>query len=369
MTVLFRVDATPQTGLGHFTRCLTLALALQKHHAAVQFLLQPTSPEITEPLRHAHIPYILLPERTSHDASAGDLLYARWLNATWEKDAQDTEDTIRHASLEIDWLIVDHYGLDARWERRLSKRVPKLMVIDDLADRRHACNLLLDQNIGKDGHRYDKLVPNTCEILLGPEYALLREEFLKTRPARRTDYHTPPKILVFLGGVDPDNATAKVLDALDHFTDQEISVDLVLGAANPNATSIKMRCSDQHHIRVFQSINTMADLMAHADLAIGGGGTATWERCMMGLPSISIILAKNQQQVTESVAACGAAINLGWHASLQTEAIVETLRRLLRSPEQAHSMSQAARGLMGGAHYKGADFVAGKIMEFHHAQA
>ncbi|RJQ40803.1 MAG: UDP-2,4-diacetamido-2,4,6-trideoxy-beta-L-altropyranose hydrolase, partial [Nitrospiraceae bacterium] len=265
----------------------------------------------------------------------------------------DAEETCRILSSEQevpDWLIVDHYSLGEKWERRQRPHVKKIMVIDDLADRSHDCDLLLDQNLYENmENRYNGLVPDHCIKFLGPRYAFLRSEFFLARQGLRLREGQVKKILVFFGGTDPGNQTVKTLEALRLLNSSEISVDVVVGQTNPYRAQVKKICSDVPNFYFFCQVQNMAQLMVNADLAIGAGGVAVWERCYLGLPALILVVAQNQSAVASAVAGAGAARNLGWSAGIRVEELSEAIKWAIDNPDEIKRMSKKALDLMGGS--------------------
>lgn len=248
---------------------------------------------------HAFIPLDTATDRPT----TGDLAHAEWLETSQEADAQESLDTL--SSQSWDWLVVDHYALDIRWESALRQIARKIMVIDDLADRQHDCDILIDQNVYLDmNSRYAGKVPAHCQLLLGPRFVLLRDEFRQLHEKVRFRQGPVERILVFFGGVDADNYTGVALGALVEIGIENIHVDVVIGAQHPFREAIETTCL-RHHFSFHVQTGRMAELMAAADLAIGAGGTATWERCCLGLPAIAISTADNQRHQLADAAAMG----------------------------------------------------------------
>lgn len=223
-----------------------------------------------------------------------------------------------------DICIIDHYDIDREWERKIRPFVKKIVVIDDLANRIHDCDLLLDQNVVPNyEHRYDDLVPAHCVKLLGPRYLIMREEFIRERKSLPNKMSGVNRILIFMGGSDPTSETLKVLTAL---TQHQIfqCVDVVVGNSNPHKTKIKDICMKEgYHFHC--QIDYLASLMAKADFSIGAGGSATWERCFVGLPSSSSIVAENQRISTETAEELGVIWNLGWHEQVTADTYKDLL--------------------------------------------
>lgn len=293
MNIAFRVDASNQIGTGHFMRCLTLADALKQRGAHIRFVSCGLLVYLRDMLSAKDMELVSL----GSDAipyPADDLAHASWLGSS---QAQDAQVTIQALSGQVwDWLVVDHYALDARWESALRETAKKIMVVDDIADRQHDCDVLLDQNFYADMQtRYADKVPAHCQLLLGPRYALLRDEFRKLRGQVKPRTGPVKRILVFFGGVDADNYTGQAIEALSEIDIRGLYVDVVIGALHPCLEKIKVACV-QHGFICYVQTEKMAELIAAADLAIGAGGSATWERCCLGLPTLVFCTAVNQQK-------------------------------------------------------------------------
>jgi UDP-2,4-diacetamido-2,4,6-trideoxy-beta-L-altropyranose hydrolase len=217
-------------------------------------------------------------------------------------------------SIQLDWLIVDHYAIDEEWQKILSVYCKKLMVIDDLADRKHQCDILLDQTFGRKEQDYQNLVPNHCELLLGSQYILLRPEFAKWRQYSLSRRRKPEfrKLLIAMGGVDANNVTGQVLEALINCNlPVGIDVTIVLGDTAPHLKSVEQQVKIMpYKTQLKSNINNMAEIMANSDLAIGATGSTTWERCCLGLPTIQMVLANNQKLIAEVMYKIKGAIKL-----------------------------------------------------------
>ena len=302
MYIAFRTDATSQIGTGHFMRCLTLADALKKQGAQICFISRNLPDHLREMLSVKGMDLVSLKIAASASQIDG-LAHSAWLGTSQTQDAQDTIQALTGQTVE--WLVVDHYALDARWETAMRNTAKQIMVIDDLADRVHDCDVLLDQNFYADMQtRYSGKVPEHCSLLLGPRYALLREEFRNLRDQIQPRTGAVKRILVFFGGVDADNYTGLAIKALAEIKLKKVQVDVVIGAQHPCRTEIELNCAQQGFICYVQT-NKMAELMASADLAIGAGGTAIWERSCLGLPSISLCVAENQRKQIRDAAEVG----------------------------------------------------------------
>lgn len=302
MKIAVRVDASVQIGTGHFMRCLTLADALKQRGARIRFVSRHLPEHLRSMLVAKGHEFALL-DSVQKDVALDELAHAHWLEVS---QAQDAADSIRALSDRTwDWLIVDHYALDSRWESVLRQTAKKILVIDDIADRQHDCDMLLDQNYYADMQtRYTGKVSTHCRLLLGSHYALLRDEFQKLREQVKPRTGPVKRIFVFFGGVDIDNYTGRAVEALSEINIPDLHVDVVIGERHPCREQIKAACA-QHGFVCHIQTDKMAELMATADLAIGAGGSATWERCCLGVPMLTICVADNQRKQIADAASEG----------------------------------------------------------------
>lgn len=341
MRITFRADSSIHIGTGHIMRCLTLAHQFQNAGAAIRFICQETSGHLCDWIEENGFLVERLPD-----------ICDPFTDGWWEIDAEQTADRLeKHPT---DWLIVDHYAIDYRWEKKARKFVSKIMVIDDLANRLHDCDILLDQNFYERMEtRYDSLVPSHCLQLLGPHYALLRQEFRAARKMLRKRDGRVQRILLFFGGSDPTNETMKAVKAIECLALDDVIVDVVVGASNPHRSQISEICRSHGNLRFHCQINNMAELMGLADLAIGAGGSTTWERCALGLPAITVTTAQNQLEVTQAIAKQGCVIHLGTHLEVSSEMIAGMLQFVLSNPGLLVAMSEACLRLMDSTESEG----------------
>jgi len=344
MKIGIRTDASCQIGTGHFMRCLTLADALKQRGAQIHFLSR-CLPEHLRSMLEAKGHQFTLLNNPHCDQALDELAHAHWLGV---RQDQDAEDSIRALSGEaLDWLIVDHYALDFRWESMLRQTVKRILVIDDLADRRHDCDLLLDQNIYADmTARYIGMVPTHAHLLLGPHYALLREEFRHLHEQIKPRSGPVKRVLVFLGGVDAANYTGRAIEALAEIN-AGLHVDVVIGKQHPCCEKIKTMCIKCGFICHVET-DKMADLMAAADLAVGAGGSASWERCCLGLPTLLVAVVDHQVNIAKALDLLGACIYLGTLVNISIPVLRDAIISLLKAQDQANILSQKAYSLVDG---------------------
>ena len=341
MKVAFRVDASLQMGTGHVMRCLTLAGELKQRGHQLLFICRQHKGHLNALIRQRGFEVYELPlvEESIPDS---ELAHANWLGCGWQQDAEQVSSVL--ASFQPDWLVVDHYALDQRWETAVYKGSMRLMVIDDLADRPHRCDLLLDQTFGVDPARYGALVPAACTLLLGTEYALLRPEFSAHREASLQHREQPKleRLLITLGGVDADNVTGKILQQLQEINIPGLeSITVVMGPTAPWLEQVRKQAEEMRYsTEVLSNVSNMAELMAQADLAIGAAGSTSWERCCLGLPTLMLVLADNQKQAAQLLAQAGCAIAVS-HSRL-SEQLVRVLGKLRNKPSLLHDLAQAS---------------------------
>jgi UDP-2,4-diacetamido-2,4,6-trideoxy-beta-L-altropyranose hydrolase len=300
MRVVVRVDAGPQMGIGHVMRCLTLASAMTHRGADVTVVSRHLPATLEAAVSASGAVFCRLPTRQT--TSDGDLAHSHWLGTSQTQDALDSIEVIGQ---HCDWVVVDHYALDTRWEAAVRGHA-RVLVIDDLADRSHVGDILLDQNLQGTHDRYAGLLGRDCLPLLGPRFALLRSEFGEARNAcapRQGDVH---RLLVCFGGMDVDNDTGLTLEALRGFSPFRDGVDVVVSQAHRHLATIVKSCLEAGY-RCHVQTSELAALMARADVAVGAGGTTTWERCVVGLPALISSVAANQESQVRAVAAAGLA--------------------------------------------------------------
>lgn len=326
--IVFRVDSSVQIGSGHLMRCLTLANQLTDR-AKILFVCRDLECNLSSLVKENGFDLIFLPRE---DVNKNLIGYEKWLTVKQKFDAEQTKALL--SDLDVDYLVIDSYAIDEAWENVVRPYVKKIMVIDDLANRKHNCDILLDQNYYSDmDTRYNGLVPDDCKLLLGPQYVLLREEFYEARKKMRVRDGNIKNILVFFGGSDLTNETMKALQALKELNRQDIIVNVVIGVSNRNKKIVEQFCKHNKNIRYFCQVNNMAKLMNQADLAIGAGGTTTWERCFLGLPAIVIAIAENQIRISEDCDELGIIRYIGYASCVTTENITDTLKKMFGNNE------------------------------------
>lgn len=322
--VLFRADASPVIGGGHVMRCLTLADALAEKGWECHFASLPGAQEIVPKNAFETHRLAVLPATKGSDPDA--LPAGPW-----------------------DLLVIDHYGLDEKYEQQARQSAKEIFVIDDLADRNHECDFLLDQNLGRRRADYRSHVPAGAMILAGPDYALLRPDFARARNRRLAMLDRPvTKVFVFVGLGDPDGVVLTALDGVEA-SGIDLSMEIVIGAAAPQRATVERRMAAfGSRARLHSSVGEIAGLMAGCDIAIGAGGGTSWERCALGIPTVLIAVADNQIPGSYALAKAGAADFVGPFDKLAASDIAASLIRLGTDTDYRRNMAEAAARICDG---------------------
>lgn len=306
---MFRADSSVLVGSGHVMRCLTLACALRDAGHDVVFVCRNYPGSLINFIidKKFDVKVLAFKDNALYKQQKVSDNYQEWL---WVPEYQDAEEMISEIILlkKIDWVIVDHYALGDFWEKKIRKYTKNLMVIDDLANRIHDCDILLDQNYYSNMKvRYANLVPPYCLQLLGPAYALIRDDFVKFHKNTTRFFFEVKKILLFMGGSDLQNMTLQILKFLQKNSLLfKYSVNVILGFSNLHRQEIELFCNENKNVILHCMPSNFVDLMISADLVIGAGGSSVYERCIAGIPSLVFSLAKNQSRICTDIAAVGA---------------------------------------------------------------
>jgi UDP-2,4-diacetamido-2,4,6-trideoxy-beta-L-altropyranose hydrolase len=329
LKVAIRADASVELGTGHVVRCLTLARALrEKCDAEVSFICRPATGDQRERI-----------------AEAGFAIAA--LTGTPSEDADETA-AILDSMPPRDWLVVDHYRLGREWEATV-RGIRRIMAIDDLTDRPHDCDLLLNQTpVPELAERCRAQVPSHCRLLAGPAYALLDPAFAHAHRQWRAPSGTVGRLLVSFGGTDPPDMTGRALRALAALAAPALEVEVTAGTGMPQRERLQSLVADLPHARLHVGVAQMAVLMAGADLAIGACGMTAMERCAFGLPALVISIADNQVEIARALALRGAVEYLGTAPEVTEDLVRDAVSRALHSPERVLRMALAAHGVTDG---------------------
>jgi UDP-2,4-diacetamido-2,4,6-trideoxy-beta-L-altropyranose hydrolase len=341
--IQFVVDAGPKVGGGHVMRSLTLAHALQDAGAACAFVAPPAVAAVLDAFGEG------VARIETGDVTAAELV------AFAAKAARD-----------FDAVVVDHYGLSAPDHRVIAAGRPSL-VIDDLADRPLAADLILDSGPARQATDYDGLAPPGAELLLGPNHAPVRPAFAVLRKAalaRRADAPPVRRILVSLGLTDVGGITGRVVDlALPLLREMgigEAALDVVLGAGAPSLASLRDLAKIEPRLTLHVDTQDMPRLTLEADLAIGAGGSSSWERCVLALPTLLLVLAANQREASAALARADAVLAVDVADPDFETAFAAELARLLDDPLLRDRLSAASAAVCDG---RGAARVAAHFLD------
>ena len=333
-------------GAGHVTRCRTLAMSLRARGMQPEFICRRHAGNLIHQVQADGVAVHELPAgRASSQAPGGGENYASWLGASQEEDANQSAKAL--GGERPQWLVADHYGIGAQWESRLRPKVQRLMAIDDLADRAHDCDLLLDQNFSLRTDRYAGLLPAHCKLLLGPRYALLRPEYAAQREERSRDGGIR-RVFVFFGGSDPQNLTGRALEALSETRFRDWEVDVVVGANYAHGSKLAGQAAARPGTSLHRALPHLAELMARADIGVGAAGSTTWERMCVGLPAIVLSIAPNQTGAAQALAEQGLIRYLGVAERLGVTAIGEALASAAADGSQLREQAERGRLLVDG---------------------
>ncbi|HEU4825336.1 MAG TPA: UDP-2,4-diacetamido-2,4,6-trideoxy-beta-L-altropyranose hydrolase [Dongiaceae bacterium] len=337
------MDASLSIGTGHVMRCLTLADELRRRGASTGFLCRSEPGNL-----NAFI------------ASRGHYIQ---ILAAEPDDAQQSAAYFGQA--QPDWVVVDHYALSRAWENAARRFARRIFVIDDLADRDHDCDLLLDQNLYEGVEtRYAPLVPAHCRQLIGPRFALLRPEFAQARDRIARKAGPVARLLISFGGVDVTNETARLITCLDDLLPPPAALDVVIGSASPHRDQVKALASRRPAATVHVGTDRMAELMSRADAFVGAGGSTTWERFCLGLPSLVIAVADNQRATSRYLGKIGAIDYIGAAPELAADALRAAVSGFLLDHERRARMAELGMQLVDGL---GASRVSDCILGFARA--
>ena len=329
MRLVIRADANTRIGTGHLMRCLALAQAWKDSGGRVVFITACESAGLLQRLSDEGFQIITL-ERSYPNPG-------------------DWKTTSRVLSEHPDaWVVLDGYHFDPAYQHRIKEAGHSLLVIDDMAHLEHYyADIVLNQNLHAEQLNYPS-EPYT-RLLLGTQYVLLRREFLRWQGWKREIPEVARKVLVTMGGGDPDNVTLKVIRAVSKLEVDDLEIRVVVGPSNSHMGSLKkaVNCSP-FTIHLLPAARNMPELMAWADVAVSGGGSTCWEMASMGLPNVIVVLANNQHPIAKHLGKMGASINIGWHESVSAKSVAKTLTAILNSRQQRIDMAEKGRNLVDG---------------------
>ncbi|WP_424096618.1 UDP-2,4-diacetamido-2,4,6-trideoxy-beta-L-altropyranose hydrolase [Moorena producens] len=345
MKLVIRADASPKIGTGHVMRCLALAQAWLEAGGQVTLLMGTAAPTLearlqAEGIQVAHV-----------SVSPGS--------------GEDAEQTIAQAkALGATWVVVDGYHFGADYQRVIKEAGLRLLFIDDYGHAAHYwADLVLNQNVYAHEGLYPKRESYT-QLLLGTQYTLLRKEFWPWQGWQRQIPTVARKVLVTLGGADPDNVTLKVIQALQQVKVEGLEAVVVVGGSNPHYEQLQAAVHDSGAaITLKYNVKNMPELMAWADVGISGGGSTTWEMAFMGTPNLVITLTDSQKMSVKNLHSIQVCIDLGWHENVSRVQIAESLKQLILTRNLRIILIEKGHSLIDG---KGSSIVVDKIIHINH---
>jgi UDP-2,4-diacetamido-2,4,6-trideoxy-beta-L-altropyranose hydrolase len=352
MIIVIRVDASNQLGTGHVMRCIVLAEKLRKRKIECIFICRNYEGNLADKITSHQFRVHLLPVLNSGKEGAYDSGF------DWKIDATQTELLLKEIC--PSWMIVDHYFIDHKWQKFLSDNYEYLMVIDDLANRKHNCDILLDQNLYKDLlARYEDKVPENCIKLLGPDYALLQDRYAEARLQAKSRSQPVNNLFIFFGGIDLFDLTELTLESLIELDIPFKRIDVVLSKKSPNYKKIEEKISNIPSAILHSDLPSLSSLIVKADIAIGAGGSTNWERFCLGLPSLVVTLADNQRELNRDLHDMGLIKLIADVSDIKVDQISIAIKHVLNTND-LESWSRHCMSICSG---QGAGIVADEIQK------
>jgi UDP-2,4-diacetamido-2,4,6-trideoxy-beta-L-altropyranose hydrolase len=323
-TLVFRVDAGPRIGTGHFMRCLALAQAWKDKGGKAVFITSCRVEGLLARPRDEGLEVHAVPD-----------------------DWADTRKVL--ADYPGAWVVLDGYHFDEAYQQKIKGLGCRLLVIDDMAHlKNYYADIVLNQNLHAELLRY------SCEpytrLLLGTKYALLRREFRAWRGKKQRIAGTARYVLVTLGGADPANHTLKVIRALQRVNLPGLEATVVIGGSNANADILRAEAvRGNMKIHLVRDVKNMSELMARADVAVVSAGTSVWELAFMGVPSIVGITAEIEEYLARGLRKYGLFTDIGWFKEVSIEQLKNAVQDLIQDEGKRRSMTELGRRLVDGA--------------------
>ena len=329
MNLVFRCDASPILGTGHVYRCLTLATALKPYASRLVFVVMSHRDNLAQLIQSRGFDCV---ELNSVELSPDMLGETKWREYPQQADWQATHSELSKLQGPTDLVIVDHYSLSSNWEGLAKQTVKGVFVIDDLANRPHLCDLLLDQTLGRQVNDYSHLVPNSCQLLLGGDFTLLRQEFADFKSQSIANKKAKTKIkslLIAMGGSDNENATLTILRSLAKF--DQLNVSLLLGPLFNHLDELKafLAAHPKLNVTLHRNVSNVAEILASQHLAIGASGASSWERMALGIPTLLYTLAPNQKQIALQLEKLKCGLDMGNIENFDSQTLHAELKRFI----------------------------------------
>jgi len=356
MRIVIRCDVGQDVGSGHVMRCRVLARELRRCGSQVSFVLGEAASEMVG-MVHPEFDCFWEEEKTNSVMEGG-----------LDAQAYEYKDALRTITLlagrDVDWVIVDNYRIGVTWETLIrNKTMAKVMAIDDLADRSHNCDILLDQNwYGfKSTERYKRLVAPNCNKLIGPCYALIGEDYRNLWESSPVRTSPVKSVIVYFGSVDRLNLTSQICEILTEKEFSHLKVEVVVGSLLLHERKLRELTQGLENVRLMRSVPSLGPFLASADIGIGAGGSTTWERCCVGLPTIVVSTALNQEEICKTLESESSIIYLGKYEKFKKTKCREAISRLINCPDLLERISERCKQYTDGL---GASRVAAELSSY-----
>lgn len=328
--LIIRADGSTNIGTGHLIRCLSLARVWKNLKGDVTLITSSNIQSIINRFKQCGVKIINIPD-------IGKTIEKN-LSRNWVDENPDS------------WFVLDGYDFIGDYQETIKSGAVKLMVIDDFASSEFYCaDILLNQNVAVEKNLYNNKIIGETKFLLGTKFALISPDFDKWRGQTPNISKIARRILIFLGGGDPDNQTAKVLRSVNSLTTLDLEIKVIVGPANPHYKSIEHEArSTRHKIDLIKASRHMPQLMNWADVAICAGGSTCWELSFMGVPMLNMSIARNQLEIVSGLTKIGASINLGWHEQVEEGHIANELETICFDSYKRKNMSQIGQQITDG---------------------
>jgi len=339
MNLLFRVDASNIIGTGHIYRCINLASIYKKQYPKINiYFISKNHPfNLNEKIREKFTCF----EINLNNSNNINLNIDTWLGESQLIDSKKTISVIEQNNLKIDWLIIDHYAINYIWENELKKYVKNICVIDDFTNRKHNCNILINQQINNNEIiKYKNIVNNDCKVLTGNDYLFFHDKYYDLEINK--NIKSLKRINIFMGGADTHNITNTIIDICYNFNKNNnlnIIFDVLIGKSNKYYHQLENKLKEYENFNLYYNLNFIGDLLLKADLAIGAPGTSSYERCLTLTPTLMICLATNQKTVIQKFIDSETAIYLGDINSNYKEKLLNNLQFLNDNPNELNKIS------------------------------
>ena len=348
LNIIFRVDSSDIIGTGHIIRCLNLADYYKNHN--IEFICKDLPFNLIDNISKNYKVNII----KLNDNSKINYNINTWLGESWEKDCKKTIDIIKNK--EIDWIIIDHYNIDYKWENMIKQYVKNIMVIDDYTNRKHNCNILLNQqidvNFGKKLYN-NNIVNNDCKLLLGNKYIIFNEKFFDILKKIKKKNELK-RINIFMGGSDPNNITLNIIKKCNNLNKKlknKLIFDVVVGASNKHKDIIEKKCNSLHNFNYYYNLPFIGDVLLKADLCIGASGGTSYERCLLRIPTLIILTADNQYTVVKKFIEAGVCDFIGTVKDNYKDIISKKINYYIKNIGEIIKMSENCKKICNKSNY------------------